>query len=65
MNMDTLPKPLTGGMVDDHFGANDVFLNMAGGIRVDDPAIDLAVLAALLSTLETSRSNPPSALPTK
>ena len=35
-----------------HFGANDVFLNMAGGIRVDDPAIDLAVLAALLSSLD-------------
>ncbi len=34
-----------------HFGANDVFLNMAGGIRVDDPAIDMAVLAALLSSL--------------
>lgn len=37
-----------------HFGANDVFLNMAGGIRVDDPAIDLAVLASLLSSLENS-----------
>lgn len=35
-----------------HFGANDVFLNMAGGIRVDDPAIDLAVIAALMSSLE-------------
>lgn len=35
-----------------HFGASDVFLNMAGGIRVDDPAIDLAVIAALLSSLE-------------
>jgi DNA repair protein RadA/Sms len=37
-----------------HFGANDVFLNMAGGIRVDDPAIDLAVLAALLSSLDNT-----------
>jgi DNA repair protein RadA/Sms len=35
-----------------HFGANDVFLNMAGGLRADDPAIDLAVLAALMSSLE-------------
>ncbi|MBN2747214.1 MAG: DNA repair protein RadA [Bacteroidales bacterium] len=31
-------------------GAKDVFLNMAGGIRVDDPAIDLAVIAAVLSS---------------
>ena len=28
----------------------DVFLNIAGGIRVTDPAIDLAVLAAILSS---------------
>jgi DNA repair protein RadA/Sms len=31
---------------------HDVFLNMAGGIRVDDPAIDLAVVAALISSLQ-------------
>ncbi len=34
------------------FGQNDVFLNIAGGIRVDDPAIDLAILSALVSSLE-------------
>lgn len=28
----------------------DVFLNIAGGIRVEDPAIDLAVVAAVLSS---------------
>lgn len=28
----------------------DVFVNIAGGIRVNDPAIDLAVLAAVLSS---------------
>ncbi len=28
----------------------DVFLNIAGGIRVNDPSIDLAVLAAVLSS---------------
>lgn len=32
--------------------AKDVFLNIAGGIRVDDPAIDLAVVAAILSSNE-------------
>jgi DNA repair protein RadA/Sms len=34
------------------FSINDVFLNLAGGIRVDDPAIDLAVVAALISSLQ-------------
>jgi len=33
-------------------GAKDVFLNIAGGISVDDPAIDLAVVAAILSSNE-------------
>lgn len=33
-------------------GAKDVFLNIAGGLRVDDPAIDLAVMAAVLSSSE-------------
>jgi len=32
-------------------GTQDVFLNMAGGIKVDDPAIDLAICVALLSSL--------------
>jgi DNA repair protein RadA/Sms len=31
-------------------GSKDVFLNIAGGIRVDDPAIDLAVVMAVLSS---------------
>jgi len=30
----------------------DVFLNIAGGIKVDDPAIDLAVVCAILSSNE-------------
>jgi len=33
-------------------GAKDVFLNIAGGITVDDPAIDLAVVVAVLSSNE-------------
>ncbi len=32
--------------------SKDVFLNIAGGIRVDDPAIDLAVICAILSSNE-------------
>lgn len=35
----------------------DVFLNIAGGIRVDDPAIDLAVMAAVLSSNEDIEIN--------
>jgi DNA repair protein RadA/Sms len=31
-------------------GAKDVFLNIAGGLRVDDPATDLAVVSAVLSS---------------
>lgn len=30
--------------------AKDVFLNIAGGLRVNDPALDLAVIAAILSS---------------
>lgn len=36
----------------------DVFLNIAGGLRVDDPAIDLAVIAAVLSSGEDIPLNP-------
>ena len=32
-------------------GANDIYLNVAGGLRVGEPAADLAVAAALVSAL--------------
>ncbi len=35
-----------------HFGIKDVFLNIAGGLKVEDPSTDLAVLCALLSSYE-------------
>ena len=35
-----------------HFGVKDVFLNIAGGLKIEDPSIDLAVLCALLSSYE-------------
>ena len=35
-----------------HFGAKDVFVNIAGGLRIEDPSIDLAVISALLSSYE-------------
>ncbi len=31
-------------------GVKDVFLNIAGGIKVNDPAIDLAIVSAVLSS---------------
>jgi DNA repair protein RadA/Sms len=33
-------------------GQHDVFVNMAGGIRVEDPAIDLALCVSIVSSLE-------------
>ncbi len=32
-------------------GANDIYLNVAGGLRISEPAADLAVAAALISAL--------------
>ncbi len=34
------------------FGLKDVFVNIAGGIKIEDPSIDLAVICALLSSYE-------------
>lgn len=33
-------------------GVHDVFLNIAGGLKVEDPAIDLAVCASMISSLK-------------
>jgi len=35
-----------------HFGVKDVFINIAGGLKVEDPSIDLAVICSLLSSYE-------------
>ncbi len=35
-----------------HFGVKDVFLNIAGGLKIEDPSIELAVLCSLLSSYE-------------
>ena len=35
-----------------HFGVKDVFVNIAGGLKVEDPSIDLAVVCALLSSYD-------------
>ena len=39
-------------------GLKDVFLNIAGGIRVEDPAIDLAIICAILSSAEDIAVDP-------
>src|SRR4029079_6247250 len=39
-------------------GTKDVFLNIAGGIKVEDPAIDLAVICAVLSSNEDMPIHP-------
>ena len=33
-----------------HLGTQDVFVNIAGGIRIDEPAVDLAVAIAVVSS---------------
>ncbi|MBS1578515.1 MAG: DNA repair protein RadA [Bacteroidetes bacterium] len=35
-----------------HFGVKDVFVNIAGGLKVEDPSTDLAIICALLSSFE-------------
>ena len=40
------------------FGTKDVFVNIAGGLRVQDPSIDLAIISALLSSYEDVPLNP-------
>ncbi|HMZ45475.1 MAG TPA: DNA repair protein RadA [Chitinophagaceae bacterium] len=34
------------------FGTKDVFVNIAGGLKIEDPSIDLAVICALLSSYD-------------
>ncbi len=35
-----------------HFGAKDVFVNIAGGLKIEDPSIELALVCSLLSSYE-------------
>lgn len=41
-----------------HFGMKDVFVNIAGGLKVEDPSIDLAIVSALLSSYEDTPVSP-------
>lgn len=35
-----------------HFGSKDVFVNIAGGLKIEDPSIELSLVCALLSSYE-------------
>ena len=35
-----------------HFGVKDVFVNIAGGLKIEDPSLDLAIILSLLSSYE-------------
>jgi DNA repair protein RadA/Sms len=41
-----------------NIGANDVYLNVAGGLRIGEPAADLAVAAAVVSSLANEQVPP-------
>jgi len=41
-----------------HFGIKDVFINLAGGLKIEDPSIDLAIVSALLSSYEDTAIPP-------
>ncbi len=41
-----------------NFGDKDVFVNITGGLKISEPAIDLAVISALISSFEEAPVNP-------
>ena len=40
------------------FGGLDVFVNVAGGVRIDEPALDLAVVLAVASSAKRRAVDP-------
>jgi DNA repair protein RadA/Sms len=45
-----------------HFGSQDVFINAAGGLRLIDPGVDLAVALAIVSSLKDQMMPPKTAV---
>jgi DNA repair protein RadA/Sms len=41
-----------------HLGGQDIFLNVVGGLSVEDPAADLAICAAIVSSLRNKAIDP-------
>jgi len=44
-----------------HLGSHDVYLNILGGLKISDPGVDLAVVAALYSSAKNIRFPPKTA----
>ncbi len=45
-----------------HLGAQDVFVNIAGGIRIEEPAVDLAVALSVVSSFRNKAVDPETVL---
>ncbi len=45
-----------------NFSSHDVYLNITGGLKIDDPSLDLAVVAALYSSIKGLSSHQDTAL---
>jgi DNA repair protein RadA/Sms len=45
-----------------HLGGQDIFLNVVGGLSVNDPAADLAICAAIISSLRNKAIDPQTVL---
>jgi DNA repair protein RadA/Sms len=45
-----------------HLGGHDIFVNVVGGLKVDDPAADLAICAAIVSSLRNKAIDPQTVL---
>src|SRR3990172_454450 len=45
-----------------HLGSQDIFINVVGGLWVDDPAADLAICAAIVSSLRNKAIDPQTVL---
>ena len=41
-----------------HVGQYDVFVNVAGGVRVDEPAVDMGMAISIVSSLKDSTVDP-------
>ncbi|HYB99016.1 MAG TPA: DNA repair protein RadA [Candidatus Limnocylindrales bacterium] len=57
LGIDSSRVAMLAAVLDKHVGlellGKDIFVNTAGGIRIDDPGVDLAVVAALASSFVT------------
>ncbi|MBI5050025.1 MAG: DNA repair protein RadA [Nitrospirae bacterium] len=41
-----------------HLGAMDIFVNVVGGLKVDEPAVDMAIIAAVASSFKNKAVDP-------